>query len=258
MDDHHTNLLAQSADEPVTPHDATEPRSQSPLMHDADTVPLAEFSLTRDQVVELYTAAGIKVEKRTVSRYAQEGLLRAEKVDAERGLKRYLFDRRSVDEDIARRLRGPSSIYAPTNDDSDDHHGATMSMSEEEAPSRHGATTGPRRLASPQHGDRGRDLEIELATLRGRMIEKDERHAEDVRIINQLRAENGQLLLGVGEYKGRNSELERRLALLEAPKPRQAEPEHAPDDARTEDAPRPDETKDAERPGFLRRLFRSR
>src|SRR4051794_6018824 len=256
MDDHHTNLLAQSADEPVTPHDATEPRSQSPLMHDADTVPLTEFSLTRDQVVELYAAAGFKVEKRTVSRYAQEGLLRAEKVDAERGLKRYLFDRHSVDEDIARRLRGPSSIYAPTNDDSDDHHGATMP--EDEASSRHGAATGTRRQASSQHGDRGRDLEIELATLRGRMIEKDERHAEDARIINQLRTENGQLRIGIGEYKGRNSELERRLALLEAPKPREAEPEHAPDDARIEDAPQRDETKNAERPGFLRRLFRPR
>jgi hypothetical protein len=256
MDDHHTNPLAQSADEPVTPQDATEPRSQAPLMHDADTVPLAEFSLTRDQVVELYTAAGIKVEKRTVSRYAQEGLLRAEKVDAERGLKRYLFNRRSVDEDIARRLRGPSSVYAPTNDDSDDHHGATMS--EDEASSRHGAATGTRRQASSQHADRGRALEIELATLRGRMIEKDERHAEDVRVINQLRAENGQLRLGIGEYKGRNGELERRLALLEAPKPKQAEPEQAADDAPIPDAPQPEALADATRPGFLRRLFRSR
>ena len=225
MDDQHTNPLAHPAEEPGTAHDATEPRGQASSWHDADTVPLTEFSLTRDQVVELYAAAGIKVEKRTVSRYAQEGLLRAEKVDAERGLKRYLFDPRSVEEDIARRQRGPQSVYASTHDHYDDHDDATMS--EDEAPSRHGATTGPRGPASSVQGDRVRELEIEVATLRGRVIEKDERHVEDARIINQLRAENGQLLLGIGEYKGRNSELERRLALLEAPKPRQAEPERA-------------------------------
>ena len=256
MDDQHTNPPAHSAEEPVTSHNATEPRGQAPFIHDADTVPLTEFSLTRDQVVELYAAAGIKVEKRTVSRYAQDGLLRAEKVDAERGLKRYLFDPRSVDKDIARRLRGPNSVYAPLDDDGSDHQGAAMS--EDEAPLRHGAATEPRRQASLHHGNQTRDLEIELATLRGRMIEKDERHVEDARIINQLRAENGQLRLGIGEYKGRSSELERRLALLEAPKPKQAEPEHAADHAPTQDAPQPEAPADANRPGFLRRLFRSR
>jgi hypothetical protein len=107
-------------------------------------------------------------------------------------------------------------------------------------------------------GDRVRELEIEVATLRGRVIEKDERHVEDARIINQLRTENGQLLLGIGEYKGRNSELERRLALLEAPKPRQAEPERAADDAHDADGAPPEEEAVANRPGFLRRLFRSR
>ena len=126
------------------------------------------------------------------------------------------------------------------------------------APSWHGATTEPRGPASSVQGDRVRELEIEVATLRGRVIEKDERHVEDARIINQLRAENGQLLLGIGEYKGRNSELERRLALLEAPKPRQAEPERAADDARDADGAPPEEEAAANRPGFLRRLFRSR
>src|SRR4051812_4602269 len=71
--------------------------------HDAETMPLLEFSLTRDQVVEMYQASGIKMKRRTVSRYALEGLLRAEKVDAERGLKRYMFNKQSVLDDIERR-----------------------------------------------------------------------------------------------------------------------------------------------------------
>jgi hypothetical protein len=109
-----------------------------------------------------------------------------------------------------------------------------------------------------RRGELSRDLEIEIAVLRGRMIEKDRRHAEDVRIIEQLRAENGQLRLGIGEYKGRNTELERRLALLEAPKRAQPEPEHTAEEGSTADVAPAGGKADAERSSFWRRLFGSR
>jgi hypothetical protein len=101
----------------------------------------------------------------------------------------------------------------------------------------------PRHQAQSPRGDRVRELEIELATMRGRVAEKDKRHEEDRDVIERLRAENGQLRIGIGEYKGRAAELERRLALLEAPKPSEPEPPKA-----TEPAPAPP------RKGFWRRI----
>jgi hypothetical protein len=181
----------------------------------------------------MYLAAGIDVKPRTVSRYAQEGLLRATLVDAERGLKRYLYSQSSVEEDIAKRLRGPDPIYAPTNADAAPDDAAVYGT--EDASSRHGASdsagTMPRHQAPSPRGDRMRELEIELATMRGRMVEKDKRHEEDRDVIERLRAENGQLRIGIGEYKGRAAELERRLALLEVPKPSEPEPPKAAEPA---------------------------
>ena len=230
MEQPRTDRLPQHPDEPALSDDATVPFDElAPSMHGA-TVTLAEFSLTRDQVVELYAAAGIRVERRTVSRYAQEGLLRAEKVDAERGLKRYLFNRSSVEEDIAKRLRGPGSVYAPLGENHHEPDGATVPTTH--APSRHRATTEPHQQAPSLHHDHVHELEIEVATLRGRLTEKDRQHEEDAATVTQLRAENGQLRLGIGEYKGRTIELEKRLALLEAPKAPPPEPEAKPEPPR--------------------------
>src|SRR5215208_6654732 len=84
-------------------------------LHGAETVQidLAPYSLTREQVAERYTAAGFSVRPRTVSLYAQQGRLRARKVEAKNGLERYLFDPASVDDDIAKRRQGADSYAAP-------------------------------------------------------------------------------------------------------------------------------------------------
>jgi hypothetical protein len=232
MEQPHTNLPAYPTSEPpaaaddATMHGTDDAPSWHDASDDARTVPLEEFSLTRDQVATMYVAAGIHVKPRTVSRYAQEGLLRAKLVDAERGLKRYLYSQGSVEEDIAKRLRGPDPIYAPADAD-EAGDGATV-QGIDDASSQHGARDGagtmPRHQASSPRGDRVRELEIELATMRGRIAEKDKLHEEDRDVIERLRAENGQLRIGIGEYKGRAAELERRLALLEAPKPAEPAP----------------------------------
>jgi hypothetical protein len=238
MEQQQTDLSLYPPGEPPAPDDATMPGTDdAPSWHDASddarTVPLEEFSLTRDQVAAMYAAAGIEVAPRTVARYAKEGILRATMVDAERGLKRYLFSQNSVEEDIAKRLRGPEPIYAPTNE-YDAGAEATVHGTDD-ARSRHGADDGagtmPRYQAPSPRGDRVREFEIELATMRGRMAEKEKQHEEDRDVIERLRSENGQLRIGIGEYKGRAAELERRLALLEAPKPSEPEqkvPEPAP------------------------------
>ena len=253
MDHGHPNPTPYPAGEPpFAPDDVTVPGTdEAPSWHRATTVPLAEFSLTRDQVVAMYVAAGIKVERRTVSRYAQEGTLRAQKVDAERGLKRYLFDKNSVEADIAKRLRGPGSIYAPVGED-DIHDEATVPSSDD-APSRHGATTVPRLQALSARGDRVRELEIEVATLRGRMTEKEKQHGEDLSALEAVRTENGQLRIGIGEYKGRAFELERRLALLDAPKAAEPEPQAAEEVQQTE-TPEPP-TGPVGSPSLWRRIF---
>src|SRR5215207_6336894 len=95
----------------------------APFLHGAETVQidLAPYSLTREQVAERYTAAGFSVKPRTVSLYAQQGRLRARKVEAKNGLERYLFDSASVDEDIVRRRQeacsyaAPETVYAAVN-----------------------------------------------------------------------------------------------------------------------------------------------
>ena len=87
----------------------------APFLHGAETVQidLAPYSLTREQVAERYAAAGFPVKPRTVSLYAQQGRLRARKVEAKNGLERYLFDPASVDEDIAKRRQEADSYAAP-------------------------------------------------------------------------------------------------------------------------------------------------
>jgi hypothetical protein len=222
-----TDLPPYPAGEPTaaagdaTVHGTDEASSWHDAGDGARAVPLEEFSLTRDQVAAMYAAAGVEVKPRTVSRYGQEGVLRAKLVDAERGLKRYLYNQGSVEEDIAKRLRGPDPIYAPTDADepSDD---ATLHDAGE-ASSRHdaggGAGTMPWHQPPSSRGDRMRELELELATMRGRMTEKDKRHEEDRDAIERLRAENGGLRIALGEAKGKLVFAQERLRLLEGPRP---------------------------------------
>src|SRR5689334_16528049 len=86
-----------------------------PYLHGSETVQidLAPYSLTREQVAERYSAAGFSVKPRTVSLYAQQGRLRACKVEAKNGLERYLFDPASVEEDIAWRRQEADSYATP-------------------------------------------------------------------------------------------------------------------------------------------------
>src|SRR3954451_6382095 len=97
------------------PEEYTPRHPIAPSMHGAETVhaDLAPYSLTREQVVEKYKAAGFDVKPRTVSFYAKEGRLRAVKVEAKNGLERYVYDAASVDEDIARRRNydEPDALY---------------------------------------------------------------------------------------------------------------------------------------------------
>jgi hypothetical protein len=232
MDQPQTDLPSYPLNKPPSVSDGV-------MMHGADEAPpwhgasdgaravsLEEFSLTRDQVATMYAAAGIDVMPSTVSRYAKEGILRATMVDAERGLKRYLYSQSSVEDDIERRLRGPEPIYAPTNeqDVSDD---ATM-QGTDDARSRHdasdGAGTMPRQQASSLRGDRVRELEIENATLRGRLRENEEQRERDREALKNAWTENGKLQLAGSHYQTRAEELEKRLALLEAPRAVEPEP----------------------------------
>ena len=106
-------------------------RIVAPFLHGAETVQidLAPYSLTREQVAERYAAAGFSVKPRTVSLYAQQGRLRARKVEAKNGLERYLFDPASVDEDIAKRRQeadsyaAPETVYATANGAGTAHEG---------------------------------------------------------------------------------------------------------------------------------------
>src|SRR4051812_41226119 len=88
------SLAEDDAEDQHARDDATMQRSIASDLRDAGTVhaDLAPYSLTREQVVELYKAAGVDVKPRTVSFYAKEGRLRAVKVEAKNGLERYLFD----------------------------------------------------------------------------------------------------------------------------------------------------------------------
>jgi hypothetical protein len=187
--------------------------ASAPSQHDADTMPLTEFSLTRDDVVLMYLTAGIDAKPRTVSRYAQEGLLLAQKVDAERGLKRYLFNKGSVEEDIERRKRGPNPVYATIDAVDDEDDDATMS-NEIAASSAHGATTEQSSTAPVHEGARTYELELQLARAEARSEEKDARHVEDLKKINELAEQNGQLRISLGKYMGRNEELEAQLLRL--------------------------------------------
>src|ERR687884_720604 len=85
------------------------------FLHGAETaqIDLAPYSLTREQVAERYAAAGLSVRPRTVSLYAQQGRLRARKVEAKNGLERYLFDPASVEEDIVQRRQEADSYASP-------------------------------------------------------------------------------------------------------------------------------------------------
>src|SRR5690349_11144606 len=97
----------------------------APSMHDARTVhaDLAPYTLTREQVVEKYKAAGFDVKPRTVSFYAKTKRLRAEKVEAKNGLERYVYDAASVEEDIERRRNydEPDALYVGVTNDGAGH-----------------------------------------------------------------------------------------------------------------------------------------
>src|SRR3954453_12834818 len=120
---HHDQPRETSADATVSPLEppantddgAARDEGDASFAHGAETmqIDLAPYSLTREQVAECYAAAGFSVKPRTVSLYAQQGRLRARKVEAKNGLERYLFDPASVDDDIAKRRQGADSYAAP-------------------------------------------------------------------------------------------------------------------------------------------------
>jgi hypothetical protein len=203
-------------------------------MHGAETVriELAPYSLTREQVAERYAAAGFPVKPRTVSLYAQQGRLRARKVEAKNGLERYLFDPSSVDEDIARRRReaesytSPETVYAAANGAASAHEDDADGAFPVPAPSVH----------AELHAK-----EIRIAVLETELrMERDARGRAERRADNEA---NRSLALAqqLGEYK-------QRVAMLEAPKAKapEAAPEPEPAVGNNEATPRA---------SLLRRLF---
>jgi hypothetical protein len=85
------DAAAPPLDEHVNTADGADlDEDHAPFVHGAETVQidLAPYSLTREQVAERYAAAGFSVKPRTASLYAQQGTLRARKVEAKNGLVR--------------------------------------------------------------------------------------------------------------------------------------------------------------------------
>jgi hypothetical protein len=209
----------------------------APSLHGAETVQidLAPYSLTREQVAERYVAAGFPVKPRTVSLYAQQGRLRAHKVEAKNGLERYLFDPASVDDDIAKRRQGadsyaaPETVYAAVNGAGTAHERDSNDAYPVPAPSLHG--------------------ELHAKEIRVAVLETELRMERDARVRAERRAEqegNRSLMLAqqLGEFK-------QRVAMLEAPK---EEPAAAPEPA-PEPEPAPVINDAKPRASFLRRLF---
>jgi hypothetical protein len=235
----HEDLAAAGAlppePHPVFSTDSADPdHDAAPSMHGAETVriELAPYSLTREQVAERYAAAGFSVKPRTVSLYAQQGRLRARKVEAKNGLERYLFDPSSVEEDIAKRRRevesytSPETVYAATNGAASAHEDDADGAFPVPAPSVH----------AELHAK-----EIRIAVLETELrMERDARGRAERRADNEA---NRSLALAqqLGEYK-------QRVAMLQAPKAEA--PEAAPG---SEPAAGNDEA--TPRASLLRRLF---
>src|SRR4051812_35081703 len=194
-------------------------QSVAPSMHDAETVhaDLAPYSLTREQVVEKYKAAGIDVKPRTISFYAKEGRLRAVKVEAKNGLERYVYDAASVEEDIALRknYRQPDALYVGvTNDDARRVQEGAASIS-------HGAKSEQGSIAHALHA-RADDKDIKIARLETALeIEQRERATVDRKLGEEI---NRSLSMArkIGEYETKIGHLQNQLALIGGPK---AEPE---------------------------------
>ena len=243
MDDHSEDKATETLTGIVTPRSnsqsdsdngASREEHDAPYMHDAETVQidLSPYSLTREQVAEKYAEAGFSVKPRTVSLYAQQGRLRARKVEAKNGLERYLFDDNSVEEDIAKRRKDANSYDTPE----------TVYAAPPEAPTTYnndanGASPAP---APSSHVD------MHVKEIRVAVLETELRMERDARIRAERRAEqeaNRSLALAqqIGEYR-------QRVAMLEAPKP-QTVPEPAP-----VPTPEPDDAKP--RASLMRRLFR--
>ena len=209
----------------------------APFSHGAETVQidLAPFSLTREQVSERYAAVGFTVKPRTVSLYAQQGRLRARKVEAKNGLERYLFDPASVDEDIAKRRQeadtyaAPETVYATASGAGTAHEDGARGAYPVPAPSLH--------------------VELHAKEIRVAVLETELRMERDARVRAERRADteaNRSLAIAqqLGEYK-------QRVAMLEAPK---EEPAVAPEPVPEPDpVPSPDDAKP--RASLLRRLF---
>ncbi len=187
------------------------------FLHGTETVQidLAPYSLTREQVAERYAAAGFSVKPRTVSLYAQQGRLRARKVEAKNGLERYLFDPTSVEEDIARRRQeadsyaSPEPIYAAPNSTGNAHEDGADGAYSIPAPSLYG--------------------ELRAKEVRIAVLETEVRMEREARIRAERRADQeGNRSLALAQQLG---EFKQRLAMLEAPKEEPAaasEPELSP------------------------------
>jgi hypothetical protein len=207
------------------------------FLHNAETVQidLAPYSLTREQVTERYAAAGFSLKPRTVSLYAQQGRLRARKVEAKNGLERYLFDPASVEEDIARRRQeadsyaAPETIYAAANDAGKAHEDGADGAYPVPAPSLYG--------------------ELQAKEVRIAVLETEVRMEREARMRAERRADQeGNRSLALAQQLG---EFKQRLVMLEAPKEEPAAaPEPAPEPAPASNSAKP-------RASFWRRLVGS-
>jgi hypothetical protein len=233
-----TSAAAPPLDEHVNTVDGADlDEGLAPFMHGAETaqIDLAPYSLTREQVAERYATAGFSVKPRTVSLYAQQGRLRARKVEAKNGLERYLFDPASVDEDIARRRQEansyavPETVYAAVNGAGTAHEDAAHGAYPVPAPSLY--------------------TELHAKEVRIAVLETEVRMEREARVRAERRADQeGNRSLALAQQLGEYKEL---LAMLAPPKEEPAaepEPEATPETTPGADDARP-------RASFLRRLW---
>jgi hypothetical protein len=221
---HHDQLGEMLADAAASPPEmpanvdegAALDEDNAPLLDGAETVQidLAPYSLTREQVAERYAVAGFSVKPRTVSLYAQQGRLRARKVEAKNGLERYLFDSASVDEDIARRRQEADSYAAPET-----VYAAPKGAGRAPDNGADGACPVPAPLL---YG------ELNAKEVRIAVLETEVRMEREARLRAERRADQeGNRSLALAQQLG---EFRQRLAMLEAPKEKLAvAPEPAPE-----------------------------
>lgn len=195
------------------------------LSSPADVLEFTEFTVTAEQAAELFKAAGFPRSPDHISRWCRQGELRATKQQLKNRLTRYLIDRRSIDEKIARlqqeqeRHHRPSVFEAAANTTLTSRHDDDTSDVGRVPPRHHDGIQGIG-MSAPVGWYEARD---EIAELRGELRATKEHARRDAARIEKLEHENGGLRVALGKFQGKAEELERQVRLLTAPKQESSE-----------------------------------